>query len=85
MYNKIEEKLTAGLKPTKLLIVDNSHQHAGHAGVNGREYVSIPSRNPPPFPFLAVVLLPTACYASASVSSLFTCMVTCCLHWSVLV
>ena len=39
MYQKIEEKLTAGLKPVKLTIVDNSHQHAGHAGVNGRECV----------------------------------------------
>ena len=37
MYSKIEEKLTAGLEPIKLTIVDNSHQHAGHAGVNGRE------------------------------------------------
>jgi len=36
MYAKIEEKLTAGLAPIKLSIVDNSHQHAGHAGVNGR-------------------------------------------------
>jgi hypothetical protein len=41
MYDKIEEKLTAGLKPTKLSIVDNSHQHAGHAGVNGRVYASL--------------------------------------------
>ena len=43
MYQKIEEKLKAGLKPVKLTIVDNSHQHAGHAGVNGRESVPAPA------------------------------------------
>eukprot|EP00286_Rhodomonas_abbreviata_P012515 CAMPEP_0181319450 /NCGR_PEP_ID=MMETSP1101-20121128/17578_1 /TAXON_ID=46948 /ORGANISM="Rhodomonas abbreviata, Strain Caron Lab Isolate" /LENGTH=137 /DNA_ID=CAMNT_0023427051 /DNA_START=12 /DNA_END=425 /DNA_ORIENTATION=+ len=36
MYNTIHEKLTEGLEPVKLVVVDNSHQHAGHAGVNGR-------------------------------------------------
>jgi BolA family transcriptional regulator, general stress-responsive regulator len=28
----IEEKLSAGLKPTRLTIIDESHRHAGHAG-----------------------------------------------------
>jgi BolA protein len=28
----IEAKLVAGLKPTRLTILDESHRHAGHAG-----------------------------------------------------
>lgn len=28
----IEEKLTAGLSPEKLEVIDDSHKHAGHAG-----------------------------------------------------
>eukprot|EP00293_Proteomonas_sulcata_P001702 CAMPEP_0184321616 /NCGR_PEP_ID=MMETSP1049-20130417/120135_1 /TAXON_ID=77928 /ORGANISM="Proteomonas sulcata, Strain CCMP704" /LENGTH=164 /DNA_ID=CAMNT_0026642475 /DNA_START=199 /DNA_END=696 /DNA_ORIENTATION=- len=36
MYDKIEAKLTEGLSPVRLEVVDNSHQHAGHAGVAGR-------------------------------------------------
>ena len=36
IYDAIERKLTEGLKPTKLQIVDNSHQHAGmtHSSAN---------------------------------------------------
>ena len=30
IYDAIERKLTDSLKPTKLKIVDNSHQHAGN-------------------------------------------------------
>lgn len=46
MYSTIEEKLTAGLQPAKLIIVDNSHKHAGHVGVNGREYAPNPTADP---------------------------------------
>jgi BolA protein len=30
--DRIREKLSAGLQPTLLEIVDDSHKHAGHAG-----------------------------------------------------
>ena len=30
--NRIREKLTHGLAPTLLTVVDDSHRHAGHAG-----------------------------------------------------
>jgi BolA protein len=30
--DRIREKLSAGLQPTRLEIVDDSHKHAGHAG-----------------------------------------------------
>jgi BolA protein len=30
--DRIREKLTAGLQPTRLAVVDESHRHAGHAG-----------------------------------------------------
>jgi BolA protein len=30
--DRIREKLSAGLQPTQLEIVDDSHKHAGHAG-----------------------------------------------------
>jgi BolA family transcriptional regulator, general stress-responsive regulator len=30
--DRIREKLTAGLQPNRLAIVDESHRHAGHAG-----------------------------------------------------
>lgn len=30
--DRIREKLTAGLQPTRLDIIDDSHKHAGHAG-----------------------------------------------------
>lgn len=30
--DQIREKLSAGLQPTRLEIVDDSHKHAGHAG-----------------------------------------------------
>jgi stress-induced morphogen len=30
IYDAIERKLTEGLKPSQLRIVDNSHQHAGY-------------------------------------------------------
>jgi BolA protein len=31
---RIESKLTEGLKPSRLSIVDDSHRHAGHAGAH---------------------------------------------------
>lgn len=37
MYNAIMAKLTATLKPTAIALVDNSDQHAGHAGSKGWE------------------------------------------------
>ena len=30
--DRIREKLTAGLQPTRLAVIDESHRHAGHAG-----------------------------------------------------
>jgi BolA family transcriptional regulator, general stress-responsive regulator len=30
--DRIREKLTAGLQPARLAIIDESHRHAGHAG-----------------------------------------------------
>lgn len=33
---RIEQKLRAGLNPTKLIVTDESHHHAGHAGHDGR-------------------------------------------------
>ncbi|EPZ34476.1 bola-like protein [Rozella allomycis CSF55] len=33
LYTAMESKLTAAFKPSKLVIVDESNQHAGHAGV----------------------------------------------------
>merc|ERR1712174_22445 len=32
IYNAIYSKLSATLNPTRIELVDNSHQHAGHAG-----------------------------------------------------
>ena len=39
----IEHKLTAGLAPVRLEVVDESHRHAGHAGHNpdGESHFSI--------------------------------------------
>ena len=37
MYNEIMSKLIAVLKPTSIELVDNSDQHAGHAGSKGWE------------------------------------------------
>lgn len=37
MYNEIMSKLIAVLKPTRIELVDNSDQHAGHAGSKGWE------------------------------------------------
>ena len=37
MYNEIMAKLIAVLKPTSIELVDNSDQHAGHAGSKGWE------------------------------------------------
>ena len=37
LYTIIQEKLTQGLKPAKLVIVDESRMHRGHAGVQGAE------------------------------------------------
>jgi len=31
---RIEAKLTEGLKPARLVIADDSHRHAGHAGAH---------------------------------------------------
>jgi BolA protein len=31
----IERKLTEGLAPTRLAVIDESHRHAGHAGHDG--------------------------------------------------
>lgn len=33
---RIEQKIRAGLNPTKLIVTDESHHHAGHAGHDGR-------------------------------------------------
>ncbi len=39
---KIEEKLTAAFSPTRLLIKDHSHLHAGHAGAqDGRGHYDV--------------------------------------------
>jgi len=35
MYNAILSKLTTSLQPSKIELVDNSHEHAGHAGMEG--------------------------------------------------
>lgn len=32
--DRIERKLSEGLKPDRLTIVDDSHRHAGHAGAH---------------------------------------------------
>ncbi len=32
MHERIEARLTAGLEPQQLDVIDESHQHAGHAG-----------------------------------------------------
>jgi len=32
IYGKIKEKLTKGLQPESLKIIDESHKHKGHAG-----------------------------------------------------
>lgn len=37
MYNEIMSKLITTLKPTHIELVDNSDQHAGHAGSKGWE------------------------------------------------
>jgi stress-induced morphogen len=37
MYNAIMSRLVSILKPTDIALVDNSHQHAGHAGNKGWE------------------------------------------------
>ena len=37
MYNAILSKLTTVLKPTSIKLIDNSSQHAGHAGSKGWE------------------------------------------------
>jgi len=34
---KIREKLTKGLAPLRLEIIDESHRHSGHAGVSASE------------------------------------------------
>ncbi|KAI9098765.1 bola protein [Phlyctochytrium arcticum] len=35
MYSRIEEKLTAGLEPATLVIIDESDKHKGHAAMRG--------------------------------------------------
>jgi len=35
MYNTILSKLTTSLQPSKIELIDNSHEHAGHAGMEG--------------------------------------------------
>ncbi|KAJ3344983.1 hypothetical protein HDU83_004558 [Entophlyctis luteolus] len=35
MYDAIVSKLTAGLEPAALEVIDNSHLHAGHAAMRG--------------------------------------------------
>ena len=36
IYEKIQEKITEQLNPVHLQIVDESHKHAGHAGMKGK-------------------------------------------------
>lgn len=40
---RIEAKLIEGLKPTRLIVADDSHRHAGHAGAHpkGESHFSV--------------------------------------------
>ena len=40
LADRMAERLRAGLQPTRLEVIDESYQHAGHAGANGTGFGS---------------------------------------------